>query len=227
VSSSDAGRKLPSLMPKRLLASFSFFTAVALASAAPLFNEPVPELHLTNGEVLHDVVAKAFNETSVLVRYSEGGRTVAYDLFPAEYKSLVLARKPVFHVSNAPKPKLEAVKADPKKAKAPASTAADPDTINGLTLKSFSAGGGTGYMQTEIFNDNDQLAKVMPFAFQATLDNGEAVVGRHFVETDDKGNIHSTLKGVQQIDPHATTTLKVSFPVPPGVNVTKVTWNQS
>jgi hypothetical protein len=214
-------------MPKRLLASFSFFAAMAIASAAPLFDEPVPELHLTNGQVLHDVVAKAFNENSVLVRYSEGGRTVPYDLFPAEYKSLVLARKPVFHVNKAPKPAPEVAKTTPKKEKSPASTQPDPDTLNGLILKSFSAGGGTGYMQTEIYNDNDTIAQVMPFAFQAELDNGKIVGGRHFIETDDQGKIQSTLKGTQAIEPHSTAALKVSFAIPPGVTVTKVTWTHS
>src|SRR3569623_3016289 len=86
-------------MPKRLLASVSFFAAMALASAAPLFDDPVAELHLTNGEVLHNVVAKGFNSTSVLVRYSEGAKTDPYDLFPTDYKSLVLAREPVSHAS--------------------------------------------------------------------------------------------------------------------------------
>jgi hypothetical protein len=214
-------------MPKRLLASFSFFAAMAIASAAPLFDEPVPELHLTNGQVLHDVVAKAFNENSVLVRYSEGGRTVPYDLFPAEYKSLVLARKPVFHVNKAPTPAIEVVKAASKKPKRPIAAEPEADTVNGLTLKSFSSGGGTGYMQTEILNDNDTPAKLVPYLFQAELDNGETVSGGHFIETDDAGNIHRTLRGMQQIGAHATTTLKVSFPIPTGVTVTKVTWTHS
>jgi hypothetical protein len=63
--------------------------------------------------------------------------------------------------------------------------------------------------------------------FQAELDNGETVSGGHFIETDDAGNIHRTLRGMQQIGAHATTTLKVSFPIPTGVTVTKVTWSRS
>ncbi|HEY9155017.1 MAG TPA: hypothetical protein VIM69_07805 [Opitutaceae bacterium] len=218
-------------MPKRLLVSFSFLTAVALASAAPLFDDPIPELHLTNGEVLHDVVAKGFNSTSVLVRYSEGAKTVPYDLFPAEYKSLVLARKPAPHTATPAKTvaadsKIE-VKTDAKPEKKKKATAPDRlvgDRQNGLTLTSFTPGAGIGYMNVEIYNDNTESVQLSPNSFQAELDNGKIVQGRHWIDTDEEGNISHTLAAAQDLPARSSTALKVSFSVPPGVSVKKVSW---
>ncbi len=219
-------------MCKRLLAPFSFLAAMALANAAPLFDEPLPELHLTNGEVLHNVVAKGFNSTSVLVRFSEGAKTVNYDLFPAEYKTLVLARKPAPHVSVTPKStvmteaksdsKAEIKTVEKKKKELPDRLVGDRQ--NGLTLTSFSAGSGTGYMQTEIYNENGEASHIEPASLQAQLDNGKTVAGRHWIETDEEGNIHGTLAASQEIPARGTSTLKISFPIPPGVSVEKVTW---
>jgi hypothetical protein len=218
----------PLIMPKRLLASFSFLAAMAVASAAPLFDEPIPELHLTNGEVLHQVVAKGFNSTSVLVRYSDGAKTVPYDLFPPEYKSLVLARKPVPHVSAPAKTtsadsKVE-VKTAEKKKKAERPDRLVGDRQNGLTLTSFTAGAGTGYMNVEIYNDNTDSVELSPNSFQAELDNGKTVQGRHWIDTDEEGNINNTLAASQELPARSTTALKVSFTVPPGVSVQKVSW---
>ena len=196
-------------MPKTLLASLFFLAALAATTAAPLFDEPLPELHLTNGEVLHNVVAKGFNSTSVLVRYSEGAKTVPYDLFPTDYKSLVLARKPVSHASALVKvasatPKVE-VKTDAKgDTKADAKTtdkkkkADRPDRLfgdrqNGLTLTNFSAGSGNGYMNVEIYNDNTDSVSLSPNSFLAEFDNGKTVQVRHLFGTDEEGYINSTL----------------------------------
>ena len=213
-------------MPKRLLVSFSFFAALALAHAAPLFDQPVPELHLTNGEVLHDAVAKSFNSTSVMVRYADGGRTVPYDLFPDEFKSLVLARKPIAHVSSS---KTVAVtpKADVKKKTEDSASKLPGETFNGLTLTSFSAGPGSGYMQTEIYNDSAEKVQLAAGALQAELDNGKIVNGRHWIEVNDDGKIQNTLAATQDLPPRSATVLKASFPIPPGVTVTKVTWSQN
>lgn len=212
-------------MPKILLVSFSFFAALAFAHAAPLFDQPVAELHLTNGEVLHNAVAKSFNSVSVLVRYSEGGRTVPYDLFPEEFKSLVLARKPAAHVKDAPKPTPVAIKIDPKKKTDPEpSSKPTGDTANGLILTSVT--NGSGFMQAEIYNDNGQPTTLSPSALQATLENGSTVTGTNWVERAETGKPENN-PGTVELPPASSTTIKVHFPVPHGSSVAKVTWAQS
>jgi len=212
-------------MPKKLLVSFSFFAALALAHAAPLFDQPIPELHLTNGVVLHNAVAKSFNSVSVLVRSNEGGRTVAYDLFPDEFKSLVLARKPAARVNATAKPTPVAIKIEPKKKTEPEpSTKPTGDTANGLILTSVTS--GSGFMQAEIYNDNGQPSTLSPSALQATLDSGSTVTGSSWVEKDEDGKAQNN-PGTLELPPASSTTVKVHFPVPRGSSITKVTWGQS
>jgi hypothetical protein len=63
-----------------------------------------------------------------------------------------------------------------------------------------------------------------PDSFQAELDNGKIVQGRHWIGTDEDGNINNTLAASQELPARSTTALKVSFTIPPGIAVTKVSW---
>lgn len=59
-----------------------------------MIDEPVKDLTLTNGRTLHDVTAKSYAASSVAVVHAEGREMLRYDLFPAEYRTQLEARKP-------------------------------------------------------------------------------------------------------------------------------------
>lgn len=75
------------------LLAISFMLAAPLF-AAPLIDEPLPTLTLTNGRSLHDAQAKSYASKSVMIRHRDGAETIAYDLFPAALQPSLLAKRP-------------------------------------------------------------------------------------------------------------------------------------
>jgi len=74
----------------------------------PLIDEPAPEIVLTTGRILHDVLAINFMATAVSVSHRDGKQIIAYEQFPLEYREALIERIPK---SKAPDPKEEARKA--------------------------------------------------------------------------------------------------------------------
>lgn len=85
---------------------------VVSIQAAPDLTQPIGELKLADGRVLHDVQLKAYNNKGVMVRHADGMAQVNYEQFPEAYREAVLAKKPspvehaqpVFAMPVAPKP---------------------------------------------------------------------------------------------------------------------------
>lgn len=217
-------------MPKRILLVFGLLTAATLSVAAPLIDEPVAELHLVNGDVLHDAQAKSFNRTSVLVKYSEGAKTVSYEQFPAEFRDAILAKKPkpapesiktaatttsasaVSNVSTAPKPKRVPVSRLPE------------ERYLGLAI--ISSAINPIYTTLEIYNDSTEGVDIDPSAVMAVAENGKYLQGMHWVQVTD-GTISGTSKNKQRVEPRSSVTLNVSFRgLPPGVAIKEVVWSQ-
>jgi hypothetical protein len=84
----------------------ALFALVVCLQAAPDLTQPIAELKLADGRVLHDVQLKAYNNKGVMVKHADGVAQVNYDQFPEEYREAVLAKKPapVEHAAVAPKP---------------------------------------------------------------------------------------------------------------------------
>lgn len=61
---------------------------------APVVDFAAPELELTTGRVLYDVVAKSFTETAVSVTHRDGLQIIPYEQFPADVRPALLERKP-------------------------------------------------------------------------------------------------------------------------------------
>lgn len=62
--------------------------------AAPLIDEPVPELKLTNGRVLHDALAKSYAVSAVMIRHRDGAETIPYGLLPTDLQLLLTSKRP-------------------------------------------------------------------------------------------------------------------------------------
>jgi hypothetical protein len=61
--------------------------------AAPLTDEPLPELKLGNGKILKIAVARSYSATSVLVKHADGAASVRYEDFPETYRGPLIAKR--------------------------------------------------------------------------------------------------------------------------------------
>jgi|GEM_PF-3032184 len=201
-----------------------------LSFAAPLINEPVAELRLVSGKVLHDAQAKGFLARSVLVKHREGAETVAYDDFPAPYRDELARRRPapsatVAAVSVAPKPAAAAVPA--VKAKVESPSIAEPKTKNKVSVTpavSLSTSRiGSSCTAVELHNGADAPTEIHCTAIQATTSTGKVLNGRQWVASEVTDMVSHSLGTKQVIPSHTSTTLYVAFdPLPAGVSITQV-----
>ena len=77
--------------PASLLLSM---VVAGLSAAAPLIDEPVPELRLDSGKVLKLAQARSYSASTVLVRHVDGAAAVRYEEFPSELRTARSARRP-------------------------------------------------------------------------------------------------------------------------------------
>ncbi|HEU5081597.1 MAG TPA: hypothetical protein VFT72_20455 [Opitutaceae bacterium] len=213
-------------MSKRILAVFGWLTAATFSVAAPLIDEPIAELHLANGDVLHDAQAKSFNRSSVLVRYSEGAKTVAYEQFPAEFRDALLAKKPKPAPETA-KPSVASttskVPAAPKPKRVPVSRLPD-ERYHDLVILSSSV--HPTYSTLEIYNDGTDTTEIDAGTVMAVADNGKYLQGLRWVQVTD-GAISGTDKNIQRIEPRSSAVLNVCFRgLPAGATIKEVVWSQ-
>lgn len=214
-------------MSKRIIALFGILSAATFSVAAPLIDEPVAELHLANGDVLRDAQAKSFNRSSVLVRYSEGAKTVAYEQFPAEFRDALLAKKPKPAAASVQKPTgsaaVSTVTVVQRPMRAPVSRLPE-ERYRGLALLSSSI--HPAYSSLEIYNDGTETVEIDPGALMAVSENEKYFQGMRWVQVTD-GAISGTEKNLQRIEPRSSVNLNISFRTPPpGVTLKEIVWSQ-
>jgi hypothetical protein len=163
--------------------------------AAPLFDEAVSVLTLTDGTILQDAQIKGYLTKVVMVKYRGGARTVPYGLFPDEYQAALTARRPA-----------------PVKPAAAASKKA-PAVNQGADRRygcSFSVVTVTDAAITvEIHNESGQVAAIYPEMFVARTYSGELLPGAKWVGLNSQGSVSVILKRQQLIAPGDVATLQL------------------
>jgi hypothetical protein len=199
--------------------------------AAPLVDEPVPALKLKDGTVLREVQAKGFMNKVVLVKCADGVRTVPYELFPDEYRTVLAAkRQGALNEALAAKAKLAAQARDQAmlKAQQPApapSVAPAPELHNGCRVALTGSRGALAFLRIE--NVADRAVAVSPAQFAARTFAGEMYVGTHWVQLDDQGRVTETLKSQQSVGAKSFVTLALATAIPPDVpdnTIAAVVW---
>lgn len=200
--------------------------------AAPLLTEPLAELHLASGKVLYQAQAKGFLARSVLVKHSGGAETVAYEEFPAEYRTQLTAKRPAPSAApTVPQPSrpvaTSAVKSLPVASPKPASqtlTATDvTSTVSLITSRM-----GTAFATVELHNSANQPAEVHCSAIQAETSTGDLLKGRQWVAAETPNMISSMLGTKQIIAENTSAALNVLFdPLPQGATITQVVFRPS
>jgi hypothetical protein len=185
--------------------------------AAPLFDEAVPTLTLKDGTVLRDAQIKGYLTKVVMVKYREGARTVPYGLFPDEYQTKLVARRPA--PLRAPKPAKPTTVAS--KTETPVNQGAD------LRFGcSFSVVAVTDAAITiEIHNESKVDAKMSPEMFVARAYSGEMLPGTQWVGLNNEGRVSVILKRQQLIAPGDVATLQLMVaPTPHESGIQTVQW---
>lgn len=197
--------------------------------AAPLLTEPVAELHLASGKVLHDAQAKGFLARSVLVKHSGGAETVAYEEFPAQYQTQLMAKRPApSAVSTVPQPTRSApavkalpatsAKTTPEAAAAPVAGVEVPSAVSLVTHRIESA-----YITVELHNSANTPTEVRCSSVQAETTTGAVLKGRQWVAAEIPNMISGMLGTKQVIAENASASLKVVFdPLPAGATISRV-----
>lgn len=196
--------------------------------AAPLLTEPVAELHLASGKVLHDAQAKGFLARSVLVKHSGGAETVAYEEFPAQYQTQLMAKRPApSAVSTVPQPArpAPAMKALPvasakttPEVTASVTVVEGPSSVSLVTHRIESA-----YTTVELHNSANTPAEVRCSSVQAETTTGAVLKGRQWVAAEVPNMISGILGTKQVIAENASASLKVVFdPLPAGATISRV-----
>lgn len=207
------------------IGSFVWLTTLGLL-AAPLLDEPVPKLVLKDGSVLREARAKAFTTKVVMVKYDGGARTVAYELFPAEFQPVLAAKR-------------EAARAEQAKREATAQTQA-PSAVRPAPARSITSGpewregcrltftGSKSNVATLILdNASNHVATLSPSQFVAKTNTGEVVPGVQWVGIDKDGRLAVTLNSKQTIEPGSSVTLWLALhlsPETPDNSVETVLW---
>lgn len=197
-----------------------FLFCASLGLAAPLVDEPVAELHLASGKILHDAQAKGFAAKTVLVKHRDGAETVKYDQFPAEYQPQLLQKKPQpSTASSTPTPKTPAPSLAPKARAASARTRTPTVSVSSSQI-------GATFTKVEINNETNGPAEIPCGAVVAESSSGNILQGRHWVSVDGNGAISGTLNNVQVVPGQSTVTYHLVFPpLPAGVTLTRVFLN--
>lgn len=197
-------------------AAVLFALLTSAGFAAPLLDEPLPELHLTSGKTLYDAQAKSYATKSVLVKHRDGAETVPYDQFPSEYRDALLKKRP------QPKPADQQAQPAPSPTPKAAPKPTAQSSGNGrITLTSSSI--GANFTSVDVTNDTPYAVQITPMAILAETSTGQVVRGRHWVQADASGNITGSLKAAQAMDPKSTISLNVVFEVlPAGISINRV-----
>jgi hypothetical protein len=74
-------------MKNSALRVFLCSLAAGVCAAAPLTEEPLPELRLGSGKTLKLALARSYSANTVLVKHAEGATAVRYDEFPVELQA--------------------------------------------------------------------------------------------------------------------------------------------
>ena len=80
--------------------------------AAPLMDDPVPELRLGSGKTLKLALARSFSSNTVLVRHAEGAAAVRYDDLPQEFRQALAPLQPDVRAGGGEGPELARVEYD-------------------------------------------------------------------------------------------------------------------
>jgi len=70
-------------------------SAAGVCAAAPLTDEPVPELRLGSGKTLKVALARSYSASTVLVKHADGATAVRYEEFPDELQAALAPHRPV------------------------------------------------------------------------------------------------------------------------------------
>ena len=92
---------------KKTAAFLVILSAASFAKAAPLTDEPLPELQLGSGKVLKLALARSYSATAVLVKHADGATAVKYEEFPAEFRESLSAKRLLLEEEFASAPKRE------------------------------------------------------------------------------------------------------------------------
>ena len=194
-----------------------FLCAGAAAVADPLINEPLPELHLVTGKVLHDAQVKGYLRRSVLVKHSEGAETIAYEEFPEAYREQLSQKRPTAETNVAPRLPRPTPPVSTKK-RVEESTSATRPTLSLITSRI-----GSAFTTVELYNDADTPVEVRCSAFLAETSLGTILTGRQWVAAEVPDMVSNSLGSKQVIVEHHSAMLNVVFdPLPLGASITRV-----
>jgi hypothetical protein len=184
--------------------------------AAPLIDEPVAELRLKSGKVLTNAVAKSYSPTAVFVKHADGGTSVKYEEFPAEYTASITAKRP------SPPTAEELAAQEKRRQEALAREAARPKTkpvqrtgpsmpLNkaelGLAVSSIQ-----GHVATvEIHNFGKAEYVLEAYSIIATTSDGRKLPGRGWVGLSADGRITAILRDRQRISVREPLHISVQF----------------
>jgi hypothetical protein len=205
--------------------------AAGVLAAAPLVDEPVPVLTLTDGTVLHEVLAKGFLSKAVLVKCQEGPRSVPYAKFPDEFQATLGARRQAAEAARAksqvPPEALTTIPSS--KSAVPAPTPAVPASQSahqGCKVTLIENRGSVALLKFE--NASTAVVQLVPGDFTFTTSSGEEFTGVSWVGIQHKSLVEAAAwKNQREVEPGATLTLALQLSAKDGLpngTVQSVSW---